>query len=341
MKYLLFEMNYYKNHFQFTQNQIKAIRWSQENGKCFGAGTNNWSDSNFLIIPFNKLKSNDPVLVISEVLDSEIIDSIMSIKLATEQIAIAYQHLLQKQKTAYAEAQAHEEAIKSALLASIAHDMRTPLTSILGAATTLNQDEISFNKVEIKHLTAIITSQAKHLARTTENILSLIRLESMSKDTIEMDIQSPEEIVGILADLYQYQPEPIQLSINVEKPDLLIKANGTLVVLALINLVENARQANIENNCPQAKVEVIVKELSGKVFMQVHDSGPGFPAGFDITKIKKFESSRDNGFGLGLSIVEAVANLHQAELIFDKNKSNGAIVNLIFNKADLDIDNVG
>jgi len=166
MKYLLFEMNYYKNHFQFTQNQIKAIRWSQENGKCFGAGTNNWSDSNFLIIPFNKLKSNDPVLVISEVLDSEIIDSIMSIKLATEQIAIAYQHLLQKQKTAYAEAQAHEEAIKSALLASIAHDMRTPLTSILGAATTLNQDEISFNKVEIKHLTAIITSQAKHLART-------------------------------------------------------------------------------------------------------------------------------------------------------------------------------
>jgi len=147
--------------------------------------------------------------------------------------------------------------------------------------------------------------------------------------------------VGILADLYQYQPEPIQLSINVEKPDLLIKANGTLVVLALINLVENARQANIENNCPQAKVEVIVKELSGKVFMQVHDSGPGFPAGFDITKIKKFESSRDNGFGLGLSIVEAVANLHQAELIFDKNKSNGAIVNLIFNKADLDIDNVG
>lgn len=330
-----------KNHYQLSTEQKNAIAWVQANGQCFGAGTGNWSDSKFLIVPFNRLKSHDPVLFIpqtSGLKNSNILDVI---KLAVNQIAVAYQHLLQKQKTLKAENQANEEAIRGALLASIAHDMRTPLTSILGAATTLNQADIAFNTNEMQHLTAIISSQAKHLARTTENILSLVRLESVSKDSIAMDIQSPEEIVGILADLYQYQSNVAQLSIQVNQPDLLIEANGDLVVLALTNLIENAKQANMDNNQPQSTIEVIVDEFDGKVFIQVCDQGRGFPDGFDVSQIKKFESSRDKGFGLGLSIVEAVANLHHAKLVFGKSKHNGAVVSLHFNKAKVDLAHVG
>lgn len=322
---------------QLSTEQKNAIAWVQANGKSLGAGTDNWSDSDYLIVPFNRLKNHDPVLFIphaSNLKGSQLFDTL---KLATIQIAGAYQHLLQKQKTLKAENQAREESIRGALLASIAHDMRTPLTSILGAATTLNQPDISFKTEDISHLIRIISSQAKHLARTTENILSLVRLESVSRDSIMMDVQSPEEIVGIVADLYKLQTHAAQLSIEVNQPDLLIKANGDLVVLALTNLIENAKQANIDNNQPNASIRIMVGESNGKVFIQISDDGQGFPEGFNISQIRKFESSRDKGFGLGLSIVEAIANLHHAELLFDKGTNNGALVKLCFIKLDLDL----
>lgn len=330
-----------KGNFQLSTEQNNAIAWAQENGQCFGVGTDNWSDSNALIVPFSRLKSVDPVLFIPHISSTKSIKLLDTLKLAVNQIAVAYQHLLQKEKTLKAESLAREEAIRGALLVSIAHDMRTPLTSILGAATTLNQSDLSFSTNEIQDLTALISSQTKHLARTTENILSLVRLESVSRDSIEMDIQSPEEIVGIVADLYQYQTNAAKLTIKVNQPDLLIEANGDLVVLALTNLIENAKQANMDNNQINAPIEVIVGESDEKVFITISDSGCGFPHEFNKNQIRKFESTREKGFGLGLSIVEAVADLHHAELVFDQAKNNGAIVSLRFCKPELDLANVG
>jgi len=280
------------------------------------------------------------VVIILEVSDSEKAEVLNSITSATDQIAIAYQHQIQKQKTLKAETQAREESIKSALLASIAHDMRTPLTSILGAATTLNQTEIRIKSEDMRHLTAVIASQAKHLARTTENILSLIRLESVSKDAIPMDFQSPEEIVGILSELYRHQTDAPKLSILVSAPDSLIHANPDLVILALTNLIENAKQANIQNNLPNAVIQINVLETEDQVHIQVSDNGGGFAEGFSVKDIRKFESGRDKGFGLGLSIVDAVAKIHHAELTFKKGINNGAIVSLIFNKANIDLAHV-
>ena len=112
-------------------------------------------------------------------------------------------------------------------------------------------------------------------------------------------------------------------------------------MLALTNLVENAMQANKDNNCPNAMVEIVVGEADGKVFVKVCDSGRGFQNGFNVSQIKKFESSRNKGFGLGLSIVDAVAKLHNAELVFDKGKDKGAIVSLIFSKPEIDLEHVG
>lgn len=330
-----------QSRYALTTEQTRAIAWVQANGKPLGLGTGNWPDLDCWMVPFNRLSSHDPVVMVHEVAGLAEDGQLDTLKLATEQIALSYQHLLQKQKALEAEAQAREEAIKGALLASIAHDMRTPLTSILGAATTLNQRELSIKQDEMQHLTQLIASQAKHLARTTENILSLLRLESLSNDAIAMTLQSPEEIVGILANLYQYQTHLPPLSIKVQTPDLLIQANSDLVLLALTNLVENAIQANQAQDLALATVEIIVEADEEHVCLRVCDSGIGFPDGFNTSNIKKFVSTRNKGFGLGLSIVEAVAKLHHASLVFEKNQGKGAMVSLMFKKPEIDLQHVG
>ncbi len=332
------------SHHQLTKQEQEAVVWANANGKPIGPHTGNWPQSDFWVIPFNRLPdvnyllSGEPVVFVSQVSDLESEETLNAIKLLTDQIALAYRHQIQKQRALTAENLAHEEAIRGALLASIAHDMRTPLTSILGAATTLNQSEITVSGEEMQRLTTIISSQAKHLAITTENILSLIRLESISKDTISMSLQSPEEIVGVLADLYKNQTNSPRLSINVNQADLLISANHDLIMLALTNLIENAKQANIDNHHPLAPIRVAVGEaVDGKIYIQVCDDGQGFIEGFDSSQIKKFESSHNKGFGLGLSIVEAVAKLHHAELTFEKGANSGAVVSLRFAKPVIDL----
>jgi len=320
-----------KQHLLLTDEQVNAIKWSQANGKPFGTGTTNWPEADFLILPLNNLKSDDPVIFIPQTNIAAYPQTLETIQLAAAQIAFAYQHLSQKEKTRIAEHQANEESIKGALLASIAHDMRTPLTSILGAATTLNQSEITLNQHEIHQLATIITSQAKHLASTTENVLSLVRLASVSKETIQMSLVSPEEIVGVLMSLHQYQLSASSVSVKVKQPDLLIMANQDLLMLALNNLVENAILANKEHKDSSNIIEITVESANDKTLLQVSDSGLGFPDGYDATQIKKFESSRSKGFGLGLVIVKAIVELHNASLSFQKNSRQGAVVCLSFN----------
>jgi len=78
-----------------------------------------------------------------------------------------------------------------------------------------------------------------------------------------------------------------------------------------------------------------------QVILSICDSGQGFPPGFNTTQIKKFASTRSKGFGLGLSIVEVVAKIHQASLLFEHNQPQGATVSLVFNKPEIDLQHVG
>ena len=339
--FIIGDANSVRQELQLTTEQVNAIAWSQENGKPFGTGTNNWSEADFLVIPINRLKSNNPVIFVPKLNLTNNHQTLESLKLAADQIAFAYQHLLQKEKTRIAENQVNEESIKGALLASIAHDMRTPLTSILGAATTLNQSELTLNQTEMHQLTTIISSQAEHLARTTENILSLVRLASVSKETIQMSLVSPEEIIGSLISLYQYQAHSPSFTVKVKQPDLLIIANQDLLMLALNNLIENAIQANKDNTGSSNLIEVVVDRQDDKTIIQVSDSGMGFPEGYDQTQIKKFESTRSKGFGLGLPIVKAVAELHAASIIFQKNSRQGAVISLAFNTPKVNLHDIG
>jgi two-component system sensor histidine kinase KdpD len=306
----------------------RLLNWVSNNGKAVSPYTDYWTESitksKQWLLPFNRLPSTDPILVVDKIDENESIATYSAIKSCVDQISQAYQRLINSEKAQLAELATQEEAIQNALLASISHDMRTPLTSILGAATTLQQSNL--NAEQTAQLTSLITAQTRYLASTTENILSLIRLESHSAAPIPMDWQSPEELIGIVSELYKNRGESLNIEVNISEPELLIKGNANLLVQALVNLVDNAKHAH-EGDEP---IQIEVKKTGKFVNIFVKDRGKGFAQDMNITTIKKFSSSKAKGFGLGLSIVQAIAKSHGANLMIQNRVGGGACVGISF-----------
>lgn len=305
----------------------RLLHWVATNGKPISPYTDYWVESithsKQWLLPFNRLPSKDPILVVGNIKAEHEIEVYTAIKSCVDQISQAYQRLINTEKVRNAELAAQKDAIQSALLASISHDMRTPLTSILGAATALQQPDIDSTQAE--NLTSLIASQARYLATTTENILSLIRLESSVE--IPMDWQSPEELIGVVTALYKSYGNSITLLANISEPDLLIKANATLVAQALVNLIDNAKQAQ-PNDEP---ILIDVTKVNDRINISVKDRGKGFAKAFNASHIKRFSSGHHKGFGLGLSIVQAIALSHKANFTIHNRNGGGACATLSFN----------
>lgn len=313
----------------------KALQWVANNAKPIGQYTDNWPESSYWLMPFNRLPSQLPILVVGNVSADDSVEIYIAIKSCVDQISQGYQRLINNEKAKNAELIAQEEAIQSALLASISHDMRTPLTSILGAATTLQQAHLS--PEQAVHLTALIASQARYLATTTENILSLIRLESSEVKQIAMDWQSPEELIGVVTALYKNRGESLNFKVTSNEPELLIKGNANLLMQALVNLIDNAKQAQAGlANLNQAPILIDVVKTDDRINVSVSDRGKGFDETFTASQIKKFSSTSAKGFGLGLSIVQAIAQSHDAHLMIHNREGGGACVTLSFKMPNIE-----
>jgi two-component system sensor histidine kinase KdpD len=303
------------------------LSWAADNGKAISPYTDYWSKSAYWLLPFNRLPSLDPILVVGNISEDDSIEIFSAIKSCVDQISLAYQRLINIEKAKQAEFSAQEEAVQNALLASISHDMRTPLTSILGAATTLQQPNL--DALQTAHLSALIASQARYLATTTDNILSLVRLESSTQ--IPMDWQSPEEIIGAVIALYKNRDEALDLKVTINEPELLIKGNASLLTQALVNLIDNAQNADLKHQ----PIEVEVNKTDNRINISVHDRGNGFSENFDASHIKKFSTGNAKGFGLGLSIVRAIAKSHAAIFSLHNREGGGACATLSFSAPEI------
>jgi len=306
----------------------RAAKWCCQNAKVIGPGSDNWPEIGKWIIPFERLPGVFPVLVVMKGDTSTDDDEIGYLRDMLDQILTAYQRVRNERRAKDAERHAQEEAIQNALLASVSHDMRTPLTAILGATTTLLGQRAVLGDSEQVRLLESVRAEAQHLANTTENILSLSRLESNIGRDIELDWQSLEEIVGAVLQRYRNRNLPYELRSDVPQDVPLIKADAALLSQALGNLVDNAMAAHGGTE----PVWVGVEKCGEQIALCVKDRGKGFPEGFRIEHIRKFHrmGMHGKGMGLGLSIVHAIAKLHGADLRIIHREGGGTAVELIF-----------
>ena len=199
------------------------------------------------------------------------------------------------------ETAAETERIRSTLLASISHDLRTPLAVMAGASSSLAERGERLPAEERQALARSIFEQAREMSEQVAKVLQMTRLEC-GEIALERDWDSIADIAGAV--LARLRERLARHRVIVELPDELplVRVDATLIDQALANLLENAAKHTPAGTLVRLRAKV----QAGEIVVSVEDFGPGLPE----QDLERLFAKFHHGMGLGLAICRAIVALH-------------------------------
>jgi two-component system sensor histidine kinase KdpD len=212
--------------------------------------------------------------------------------------------------------------MRSSLLSSVSHDLRTPLAAITGATSGLLQRAHSLDE-HGRELAQVAYEEAERLNRLLGNLLEMTRLESGSVTVVEKEWQPVEEVVG--TSLLRLEKLLVDHPLTTDLPDdlPLVPIDGVLIEQVLVNLLENA----VKYTPPGTPITLSAWAEGDAVVVEVADRGAGIPAGAEEHIFDKFYRVRpavSGGVGLGLAICRAVIEAHGGRIRVENRAGGGA-----------------
>lgn len=229
------------------------------------------------------------------------------------QAALAIERLVFERKSAAAAVEVETERLRNTVLSGISHDFRTPLTTIVGAATSLQTQDRLLDGPRRHALVDSILNEARRMHALVSDLLDISRLEDGAVP-LGYEWCPADELVTEACDTVRPRLGSHQLHTEVP-PDAVVWCDPRLVVQALVNLLDNA----LRHTPPGSAVRVRVALHDSHWQLLVADNGPGVPPGHERDVFKKFYRGRTEptggaGTGLGLAICMAVARLHKGHM---------------------------
>lgn len=214
------------------------------------------------------------------------------------------------------------ERLRNSVLSALSHDLRTPLTSLVGLAETLALELARDGSVVESRAKALaIRDQARRTALIVENLLDMARLQS-GRIVLRRDWQSMEELIGsALRSLEDpLRDRPLEVDVPADLP--LVTCDAVLIDRVLSNLVENATKYTP----PGSPIRISARKRDDFIEIAVEDRGPGLPAGRERAIFDKFTrgdiESSVPGVGLGLAICRSIVEAHGG-MIRAENRTRG------------------
>ncbi len=225
------------------------------------------------------------------------------------------------EKAKKAEVDAEGERLRSALLSSVSHDLRTPLAAILGSASALAAHETFQKNPAQRELLDNIQGEAERLSHLVQNLLEATRLES-GKVQLKKELFPLEEVLGSVLERLKRSLKQRDVAVHIPTDLPLIPADGVLLEQVLINLLENA----IRHTPEASRIEISARAENKTLKVSVTDQGRGLKED-ELEKVfdKFYHAPQSTGSGLGLAICRAIVNAHGGR-IWAVNQSGGGAV---------------
>jgi two-component system sensor histidine kinase KdpD len=318
---------------ELDQNEQAVALWSFQNGQTAGRGTETLSA---ILIRFLPLKTSNGIVGVLGVKSKNqsrylTQDDRLLLENFANLAALAIERALFAEQASQAESLRTTERLQSALLNSISHELRTPLASILGALTSLEEDEnASGNEMTLNHETRVeliksAAGQTKQLNHLVGNLLDMTRLQSGSVrlKRSPVDIQ---DLVGAILNQMEERLRGRRVDVNIAEGLPVISVDAVLIGQALVNLLDNA----VKFSPPGTPILIHASQKESELLLSVQDEGSGVAAEELGRVFDKFyrgtTAMGSGGTGLGLSICRGIVEAHGGRIWAENVLGGGLLV---------------
>jgi two-component system sensor histidine kinase KdpD len=238
----------------------------------------------------------------------------------TGQLALALERRQLRAEAAVAAGLAEASDLRVALLAAVSHDLRTPLSSIKAAATSLLQQDVEWTPQATRELLATIDEESDRLNTLVGNLLDMSRLQSGALELTMRDIGLEEVVPAAIKGLGE-RGHGVETRVDETLPR--VHADAALLERAIANVVDNA----VAWSPPDEPVRVEAGAIAGRVDLRVVDRGPGIPADQRERMFLPFQrlgdQSNGTGTGLGLAVARGFVEAMGGEITVEDTPRGG------------------
>jgi two-component system sensor histidine kinase KdpD len=307
---------------------LGIAQWAFDKGQPAGFGTDTLPGSDVLYIPLRAPEqargvlavraNNRRMLRIPE--QRQLLDTFAAL------IAIALERVHYVGVAQDALVRMESERLRNSLLAALSHDLRTPLTVLVGLAESLALAKPPLPAAQVE-IAEAMKDEAHRMSALVGNLLDMARIES-GQVKLNLEWQPLEEVVGSALRAARIMLKNHRVEVSLPRDLPLVRLDALLIERVLVNLLENASKYTPFGSRVSLAADVVGDRLS----VTVADDGPGLPPGREEAVFQKFTrgnaESATPGVGLGLAICRAIVESHGGRIVGGNRRGGGAAFTL-------------
>jgi two-component system sensor histidine kinase KdpD len=304
---------------------LSIAQWVLDHGRRAGLGSDTLPAAPALYVPLGDerqrfgvlgvLPSNRRRILLPE--QRHLLDTFAS------QLGLAMERGKLAEQAEVARVDAETESLRNTLLASISHDLRTPLAVIAGAGSTLADHGRDIDEASRVALARSIETTAHEMSDLVSNVLDLMRFES-GQIRLRRDWESVDDLVGSAWSRVESRMHEHLLTVEIPEDLPSVYVDASLIVQVLSNLLDNAAKYTPAGT----RIRIAARPSDDFVAITVDDEGPGLPKSERDRVFSKFQRGQSEGTvvgaGLGLAICRAIVRAHGGEIQAGDNPKGGA-----------------
>jgi two-component system sensor histidine kinase KdpD len=312
------------------ENELAAAIWSYQHQKIVGHGTDTLPNAKARYLPLVTARGIVGVIAISAIdtTDELTVEQERLLKAYADLAAVAIESILLANEAQNTQVLRSTEKLQTALLNAVSHDLRTPLVSVIGVLSSLQEKGIHLDDAAKINLIQVAREEAERLNHLITNLLDVSRIEA---GAIKIS-QQPSDVQDLIGSAIEQLGSrtgicPVNMEIPADLP--YVSVDFGLIVQTLVNILDNALKYSPDGS----PIDIKARQVGREIQIEIADRGLGIPPQ-DLSHIfdKFYRIQRpDNvtGTGLGLSICKGIVEAHSGRIIAENRPGGGTTIRIV------------